>query len=57
MFISVTKRKKWVPPKNISFWIKSVINHVYESASEEDCRLVRVKACKVRKIVLHCCSR
>ena len=48
-FVS-TKREKRVSQNTISFWIRSVISHVYGSASDEDCRLVKVKAHKDRKI-------
>ena len=53
-FVS-TKREKRVSQNTISFWIRSVISHVYRSASDEDCRLVKVKAHKDRKMLLHCC--
>ena len=50
LFVSTTKRKKWVAWNTILFWIRSVINQAYTSASKEDCGLVRVKTHKVPKI-------
>ena len=48
----VFRVKKPVPWNSIIFWIRVAINHTYGYASEEDCRLVRVKAHKVRKIAI-----
>ena len=46
----MTKRKKQVSRKIISFWITSVINHAYGSVTDEDCRVVKVKVHEVWKI-------
>ena len=42
-FVSTNKLKKQVSRNTISFWIRSDISHTCESASDEDCRSVRVK--------------
>ena len=50
LFISTGRRKKWVSCNTISFWLLSVITLAYVSASEEDCRSLRVRAHEVRKV-------
>ena len=35
----------------ISFWIRSVVSHVCGSASEEDCRSIRIKLHQVKRIM------
>ena len=52
LFISKTKGKKWVSQNTISFWIRSVISQACGSASEEECRLVTVRAHKGRFITV-----
>ena len=49
LFISVTNSKKEVSQNTISWWFRSVISRTCGFASEEYCRLVRVKAYEVRK--------
>ena len=52
MFMLTSMRKKQMPQNTISFsfWISLVINHAYAFASEEDCRLLRVKAHEILKV-------
>ena len=52
LFVSVAKRKKQVSQNNILFRRRLVISYSDGSASDEDCRSVRGKAVKVRKIVI-----
>ena len=44
LFVSVNERNKWAPRNIMSFWIKLVIAHAYKSATDEDCKAVKVKA-------------
>ena len=48
--ISTFQRKKRVSYNTHSFWLRSVINHAYTSASDEDCRARWVKAHEVWRI-------
>ena len=50
-----SKRKKWMCQNTISFWIRSVFNHAYASASEEDCRYVESGFTKSRRFPCHFC--
>ena len=45
-FVTTTRRKKRVSCNTILFWI----NHAYRSATDKNCRLVKIKEHKVRKI-------
>ena len=51
LFISTGWRKKRVSRNTISFWLRSVICMAHATASKEDCRLLRVWAHEIRKIV------
>ena len=44
--------KKRVSRNTISFWLHLVISMAHASASEEDCRALRVRAHKVRKVAM-----
>ena len=50
LFISTGQEKKGISRNTISFWIRTVIDHGYSSASEDDCRAVKVSAHKVHSI-------
>ena len=50
LFILTVKWKKRVFQKIISFWIRSLISHTCQSATDEDCRAVNFKLHKVQKI-------
>ena len=45
-----SKRKDWVSQNSISFWIRLLISHAYLSATNENCKAVKVKAHEVQKI-------
>ena len=51
LFVSVAKRKTWLSQNTISFRIKSIIIHGYDSVTDDDCRLVKVNVHEVWKIV------
>ena len=42
--------KKSLFRNTISFWLRSFISMTHASASEKDCRSLRVRACEVRKV-------
>ena len=50
LFISLDKRNKPLSQNTISFWIRSVISHAYQSATDENSRTVKVKAHEVQKV-------
>ena len=51
-FISTGWRKKRVSGNPISFWLRSVITLAHVSASEEDCRSLKVRTHEVRKVAI-----
>ena len=48
--VSTTRRKKLVSQNSIYFWIRSVINHTYETATGSVCESVKVKAHVLQKL-------
>ena len=56
LFISTVRRKKLVSQNNYSFWARSVINCVYQSASDADYGAVRGPM-RCEKLVIPCSTR
>ena len=50
LFISAGCRKMMIIRNTISFWIRAIINNAYKTVSEEDYRVVWVKAHEVQRI-------